>query len=111
LAATGSWLGYGARGCAEEEARREAVACDWCHGSPVVVAASRVGASDGAEQEKDDESDFTSSMGHSGEGIRVIGWLEAVGRARGRDSVNRGRGQTVGGGGRRGRQGRPLVRE
>jgi hypothetical protein len=50
-------------------------------------------------------------MGHSGEGIRVIGWLEAVGRARGRDSVNRGRGQTVGGGGRRGRQGRPLVRE
>jgi hypothetical protein len=35
------------------------------------------------ERGKEEESDFASSMGHSGEGIRVTGRLEAVGGARG----------------------------
>jgi hypothetical protein len=36
------------------------------------------------ERGKEEESDFSSSMGHSGEGIRVTGRLEAVGGACGR---------------------------
>jgi hypothetical protein len=62
------------------------------------------GAGKSEKAGKEEESDLASSMGHSGEGIRVTGRLEAMGIARERDGVNRGRGQTVGGGGRRGRQ-------
>jgi hypothetical protein len=40
---------------------------------------------------KEEESNFASSMGHSGEGIRVIGQLEAVGGACGRGKPWRGR--------------------
>jgi hypothetical protein len=40
---------------------------------------------------KEEESDFASSMGHSGEGIRVTGQLEAVGGARGHGKPWRGR--------------------
>jgi hypothetical protein len=95
--ASGSRHGDGARGRVEEEARHEAAACDWLHGSPVLVAASRAGACNGAERGKEEKSDFTSSMGHNGEGIRVTRRLEAVGGAR-------GRGQTVGRGGHQGWQ-------
>jgi hypothetical protein len=70
----------------------------------VVVAASGAGARDGAERGKEEKSDFTLLMGHIGKGIRVTGRLEAVGSARGRDGLNRGCGQTVGGGGWWGRQ-------
>jgi hypothetical protein len=38
---------------------------------------------------KEEESDFTSSMGHSGEGIRVIRRLEAVGDTRRRGKPRR----------------------
>jgi hypothetical protein len=51
---------------------------------------STTAAASGAEEQvrarergKEEERDFTSSMGHNGEGIRVTGWLEAVGDARG----------------------------
>jgi hypothetical protein len=57
-----------------------------------VEVTSRAGARDGVERGREEQSDFASSMGHSGEGIRVTGWLEAVGGAHGRGSVNRGRG-------------------
>jgi hypothetical protein len=38
---------------------------------------------------KEEESDFTSSMGHNGEGIRVIRRLEVVGDARRRGKPRR----------------------
>jgi hypothetical protein len=60
----------------------------------VVVAASGAGAHDEEEWAKEEKSDFASSMGHNGEGIRVTVQLEAAGGARGRG----------GGGGRWGRQ-------
>jgi hypothetical protein len=41
------------------------------------------------KQGKEEESDFTSSMGHNGEGIRVIRRLEAVGDARRRGKPRR----------------------
>jgi hypothetical protein len=50
LEAGGSRLGNGARGRAEEEARREGAARDWRHSSQAAVAASGVGACDGVER-------------------------------------------------------------
>jgi hypothetical protein len=70
----------------------------------VVLAASGAGERDGAKRGKIEKRDFASSMGHSGKGIRVTEQLEAVGGARGRGGVNYGHSQTVGRGGRRGRQ-------
>jgi hypothetical protein len=46
-----SRLGDGACGRMKEEARHEAAAHDWWHGSPVAVATSGAGARDGAKRE------------------------------------------------------------
>jgi hypothetical protein len=43
-----------------EEARREAAAHDWRHGSPAMVAASGVGACDGVERERVHEEEKRS---------------------------------------------------
>jgi hypothetical protein len=78
------------------------------HGMALLIGCGSSKRSGGAGESeragKEEESDFTSSMGHSGEGIRVTWRLEAMGIVHERDGVNRGCGQTVGGGGRRGRQ-------
>jgi hypothetical protein len=55
---------------------------DTCRGgSSAAAIASRV--EERVRARKEEESDFTSSIGHNGEGIRVTGRLEAVGGARG----------------------------
>jgi hypothetical protein len=66
--------------------RRWGSSGDACRGGSS-TAATASGAEElvrARERGKEQESDFTSSMGHSSEGIRVTGQLEAVGGARGR---------------------------
>jgi hypothetical protein len=69
-----------------ESKRRWGGSGDACRGG-LSAAAMASGAEEwvrAREQGKEEESDFSSSMGHSGEGIRVTGRLEAVGGAYGR---------------------------
>jgi hypothetical protein len=66
--------------------RRRGGSGDACRGGSS-AAATTSGVEDrvrARERGKVEESDFASSMGHNGEGIRVIGRLEALGNARGR---------------------------
>jgi hypothetical protein len=70
------------------------------HGMALLIGCSSSKRSGGAGKSekagKEKESDFASSMGHSGEGIRVTGRLEARGIARERDGMNRGRRRSAG---------------